>query len=277
MNSTPTQRTAVVTGTTHGIGAALEHRLLDAGWQLITINRSAAPPGDGVQRITAELAEPASTHDAITAVRETDRFIDLLINNAGVLLPEHHYTATGFEHHYTVNTLAPYLLATGLKDRLAAGSAVITVSSFALFRAGPLNLDTLIRPTGSVRKLFGIYAQSKLATSMTTAALATDYAAAGITLRSIDPGPTRSNMTASSGLPMYLRPWRPFFTSADKAAASILRVAADKPGDAGHTYLTSKRTPKALPDHARDPHRQQLLLDRLEHDRRSLSSRPTRP
>jgi NAD(P)-dependent dehydrogenase (short-subunit alcohol dehydrogenase family) len=269
----PAPKTAVITGTTHGIGAALEKQLMRAGWRLITVNRSAAPPQEGIHRVTADLADPASARDAVAAILAHGEPIDLLINNAGVLLPEYRYTATGLEHHYTTNVLAPYLLSTGLRNRLRAGATIITVSSFALFRAAPLDVDALRWPTGSMRKLFGVYAQSKLATSMVTAALSADFDADGIALRSVDPGPTRSNMTAGDGLPIYLRPWRPFFSSAEKAAAGIVRIHQRKPGGVTDTYLTSKLTPKTLPDHALDPRRQGKLLERLDHDSRIVSPR----
>ena len=197
--------------------------------------------------------------------------IDALFLNAGVLIEEHRTSRHGNEMHFEVNTLAPYQLLRLLRPALAAAgsprpaSTALVTSSGALSRTGPLRVHDLRSPP-TFRKLLGPYAQSKLAISAVVEALAADYGADGITLRSADPGGTKTSMTAGAGMPRLLVPLRNVAFKSVSDGAKVLEDAAFAPPQPASfrrapasTYFVGGR-PRSLPASATDPATQAALL-----------------
>ncbi len=86
-------KTAIVTGATSGIGEATARALAGAGWQVIATGRRAdrlAPLketyGDLIHPAVFDIRDEAALADALAAVPEAFREIDLLVNNAGLAL-----------------------------------------------------------------------------------------------------------------------------------------------------------------------------------------------
>jgi NAD(P)-dependent dehydrogenase (short-subunit alcohol dehydrogenase family) len=120
------QRVAVVTGASSGIGKEVAKALAGQGWRIIGVGRDparlsaaeaeirAASSGAQVEMIRADLALLA---EAARAAREivgrTDQ-IDVLVNNAGGMAKEKVITAEGMEANFSGNHLGPFLLTSRL-------------------------------------------------------------------------------------------------------------------------------------------------------------------
>lgn len=218
MNRNQRENIALITGASNGIGLELTRKLLSEDWQVVALNRSDYPADDmriqkavnsGRLRIykTADLADYASLGRTLAEIKEKERRIDILFNNAGGSFPELSYSTQGREKHYELMTVVPYIILMELKELLKNGDlkTVINTSSSALKYVKELNVEILERPK-TFRKLIGPYAASKLALSLWNQAIAPQLAKEGIKIRSVDPG---SNNTLrkgkKSGLPILVK------------------------------------------------------------------------
>src|SRR3984893_6981525 len=139
-------RSVIVTGSNSGIGRAAARALADAGARVVLAVRdvdkgqaaAATMPGEtDVRRL--DLASLASVR-AFAASWQGD--IDLLINNAGVMIPPLSRTADGFELQFGTNHLGHFALTNLLLPHVAVAGRVVTVSSDA-HRGGAIDFDDL--------------------------------------------------------------------------------------------------------------------------------------
>ena len=200
-------RTAVITGANSGIGFEAARLLAQRGALLLLGCRDQGKAHDAVVRIRAvapradvrvvplDLASLRSVRAAAAQVRSACEGIDLLINNAGVMMPPYGVTADGFELQFGINHLGHFALTGLLLDRLAGrpGARVVTVSSNS-HREGRINFDDLQSQHG-YRRIAG-YGQSKLANLMFTYELQRRLAAAGspAIAAAAHPGLTRTDL-----------------------------------------------------------------------------------
>lgn len=217
---TSNTRTAVITGATGGIGEALAEQLATDGWRLALVGRNAEAlerltlklrntANGQIDTFTADLASRASRQDVISQILERFTQLDALMNVAGVLFDTPRPGPGGVDLHLEVNVLAALHMANGLRPALSlAGrsgqrSVIVNVSSSAISMTGKLNVDALPAP----RKggILGAYGQSKLALTVATSVMATDYAAEGIDVFAVDPGGNRTRMTSDAGAPFFIR------------------------------------------------------------------------
>ena len=116
----------LITGSNRGIGAALFSMAKAQGHDPIGTTRD----GRG-GTIALELEEPGAIADQLASVGA----LDVLINNAGVITPDHQSPLDmdfeGFAHCLSVNTLAPLAVAQALLPqlRMSAAPKILTVSS----------------------------------------------------------------------------------------------------------------------------------------------------
>jgi NAD(P)-dependent dehydrogenase (short-subunit alcohol dehydrogenase family) len=174
-----TGRTAIVTGANSGIGRAAASALAGAGAHVVLAVRStekgeqaaAAMPGSTeVRRL--DLASLDSIGEFAAA---WDGEIDLLINNAGVMVPPLSRTAEGFELQFGTNHLGHFALSNLLLERVTG--RVVTVSSTG-HRIGSIDFDDLNWERKPYRA-WRAYGQSKLANLLFTAELQRRLQAAG--------------------------------------------------------------------------------------------------
>jgi NAD(P)-dependent dehydrogenase (short-subunit alcohol dehydrogenase family) len=133
--TTVTQKVAVITGASQGIGAALAQAYRKLGWAVVANSRS-IPASDetGFVTVAGDIADPAVAREVIdTAVREFGR-VDTLINNAGVFIakPFTDYTAEDYQTVVGVN-LTGFVTTTQLAIaqmlRRAEGGHVVQVTT----------------------------------------------------------------------------------------------------------------------------------------------------
>ena len=165
-------RVALITGANTGLGWQTAKVLAGHGATVVLACRDEARmaaaarrlPGT-VETLRLDLASLASVRAAATAFRHPR--LDLLINNAGLMIPPHGLTEDGFELQFGTNHLGHFALTGLLLDRLlqAKGSRVVTVSSHA-HRRGDIHFDDLAF-THSYHPMTA-YAQSKLANLLFT-------------------------------------------------------------------------------------------------------------
>ncbi len=137
-------RTAVVTGSSRGIGAATVRALCFAGARVIGISRSAGSPVPNAITIQCDLLDPAAVTRAIVAVeRELGGPPDILVNNAGVFAarPVDETTSAAFTAMLALNLSVPFELVRAFLPAMRARSRghIVTVGSIADHQALPGN------------------------------------------------------------------------------------------------------------------------------------------
>ena len=194
-------RRAVVTGANSGIGRAAAKALAAKGASVVLAVRNAekgraaaaAMPGETEVR-QLDLASLASVRDFASG---WDGEIDLLINNAGVMVPPLSRTAEGFELQFGTNHLGHFALTNLLLDRVTG--RVVTVSSTG-HRMGQIDFDDL----NWERKRYSAwraYGQSKLANLLFTAELQRRLTegGSGVLAMAAHPGYAATNLQFHSG------------------------------------------------------------------------------
>jgi NAD(P)-dependent dehydrogenase (short-subunit alcohol dehydrogenase family) len=189
-------RTVIVTGANSGIGRAAARALAGAGARVILAVRSVdkgnaaaaqMPGATEVRRL--DLASLASIREFADA---WDGEIDLLINNAGIMIPPLGQTADGFEMQFGTNHLGHFALTNLLLPHITG--RVVTVSSTA-HRVGTIDFDDL-NWERKPYKAWRAYGQSKLANLLFTAELQRRLADAGspIKANAAHPGYASTNL-----------------------------------------------------------------------------------
>jgi NAD(P)-dependent dehydrogenase (short-subunit alcohol dehydrogenase family) len=229
---TPSQRVALVTGSTDGLGREVARRLAAEGAHVIVHGRNAERGKAAVDEITAAgkgsarfyqadfaaLAEVRSLADAIT--RDYPR-LDLLVNNAGVVVRDgRQVSKDGHELHFAVNYLSGYLLTYKLLPLIEKGRAprIVNVSSLS---AAPIDFtDVMIERDYSTNRGYG---QSKLSQVMFTIDLAQELKPKGIVVQSLHPATfMNTTMVLSAGL-------TPRSTVEEGTAAVMNAITTDAP------------------------------------------------
>ena len=189
-------RTVVVTGASSGIGLVTARTLARAGARVVLAvrdmgkgKRAAATMSGDIEVRRLELGNLASVRAFAGAWTGT---IDILINNAGVMMVPEGRTVDGFELHFGTNHLGHFALTNLLLPHLT--DRVVTVSSH-LHAAGRLDLQDLGWESRRYRP-GQAYSDSKLANILFTLELQRRLTTAGSSVRAltVHPGMTRTNL-----------------------------------------------------------------------------------
>ena len=169
----------LITGATDGIGLETAKALISQGHHVLLHGRNPTKLTKVKQQLTdqfatteietyvADLSRIADVYQLIEEVTQRHDKLDVLINNAGVFNSSEPITPDGLDIRFVVNTLAPYLLTKEILPLLGENGRVINLSSAA---QASVNLEAL---SGKVSLSDNeAYAQSKLAITMWTQALA---------------------------------------------------------------------------------------------------------
>lgn len=245
-------RTAIVTGANTGLGLETARMLALKGARVVLACRNLDKGKAALARIESEqprgsvsLAElDLGDLDSVTAFAAdfaaAHERLDLLINNAGVMVPPLSRTKQGFELQFGTNHLGHFALTGRLMPLLlrTPDARVVSVSSMAQ-RAGRINFDDLNWERRAYNK-WGAYGQSKLANMIFALELQRRLVASGSQLRSIaaHPGYTATDLQRTSGIARLMNPI--FAMKPADGALPTLRAATD-PAAAGGTYWGPSR------------------------------------
>lgn len=189
-------KTILITGSTDGIGLETAGMLLAQGHQVLLHGRNpqklkevqsalSAPAGGGpVEGYVADLSRMIEVEALADEVAGRHARLDVLINNAGIFRTPDTVTADGLDVRFAVNTIAPYLLTRRLLPLMGASGRVINLSSAAQSPVDPEALAGRRRLADD----FNAYAQSKLALTMWSRALALSLGNEGPAVVSVNPG-----------------------------------------------------------------------------------------
>jgi NAD(P)-dependent dehydrogenase (short-subunit alcohol dehydrogenase family) len=249
-------RTAVITGASSGLGLEVAKVLAGRGAMVVLAGRDTSKIARAAREVRAdtpdahvELAElDLASLESVRAAADdlSARFgrLDLLVNNAGVMMPPYGLTSDGFELQIGTNHLGHFALTGLLLPALlpVPGSRVVTVASNA-HRVGRMDFDDLMSAR-HYRKV-SAYGRSKLANLMFTYELQRRLSAAGAQTIAVAAHPG----TARTGLQRHLSPlsvgamsprlgavnsW--WVQDAAMGALPVLRAATD-PGVTGGAYF----------------------------------------
>ncbi|MBX2802601.1 MAG: SDR family oxidoreductase [Myxococcales bacterium] len=243
-----TGRTAIVTGANTGIGFETARALAQKGAAVTLACRNPEKGKDAVERIRAlqpsgsvelrvldlsDLQSVSSFSEAYVADHER---LDLLILNAGVMVPPKSETAQGFELQFGVNHLSHFAL-TGqllpLVQRTPEARVVVVSSTAASF--GTMNFEDLQFAERGYQA-WPAYGQSKLANQLFTRELQRRLQGAGETalVTAAHPGWTATDLQRSSGLASFFNPF--FAQKPPMGALPTLRAATDPDAAAASYY-----------------------------------------
>jgi 3-oxoacyl-[acyl-carrier protein] reductase len=176
-----TKHVAVVTGASRGIGLAVARRLLDDGYHVIGVQRSAPPAGDDIEFVAADMAD----HDNLSAsIQEIAKRtpIAVLVNNAGI------------SKVASIDTLVPSdfdaIAAVNIRAVIVATRAAVGSMKTAGF-GRIINIGSRAA-LGKEGRSF--YAASKAAVVGLTRTWALELGAHGITANTVSPGPIATEL-----------------------------------------------------------------------------------
>ncbi|MDJ0341016.1 SDR family oxidoreductase [Streptomyces sp. H10-C2] len=205
-------RIVVVTGAGTGIGRATARAFAAEGAHVIAVGRRVEPLNEtaaGRDRITpmaADITAEGAPERIVQAVMEAHGRLDVLVNNAGIVLKGALGTLTRevIEPLLTTNLIAPILLAQAALPALETsdGGVIVNVSTSIGQRAWPASLGS------------SVYAATKTALELLTRSWAVELAPRGIRVVAVAPGAIDTPIAEHQGL-----------TPEQRAAAGKVRLA----------------------------------------------------
>ena len=200
-----TRKIVMITGANSGIGKQTAIQLAKMKATVIMVCRNAKRGKDALQEIKKKSGSESvelfiadlSNQDSIARMtlefkKKYDR-LDVLINNAGLMIRKKTLTDEDFEITFAVNYLGHFILTNLLLDLMkkSVPSRIINVSSGIHFR-GNINLDDINYSNGY--SMFKAYSDSKLANILFTYALARRLEGTGVSANTLNPGVVRTNI-----------------------------------------------------------------------------------
>jgi 3-oxoacyl-[acyl-carrier protein] reductase len=195
--------TAIVTGGSRGIGAAICLELARPGYSVVVNYANRADAAEEVARkiesaggcampVKANVAQAADRESLVAAALDRFGRIDVLVNNAGIASPGRRdlleATEAGWDELFATNLKGPFFLTQlvarnmieRIRDGRQPGGKVINISSVSAY-------------TASINR--GDYCMAKAALSMMTRLFAARLAGEGISVFEIAPGIIETDMT----------------------------------------------------------------------------------
>jgi NAD(P)-dependent dehydrogenase (short-subunit alcohol dehydrogenase family) len=267
-------KACIVTGASSGIGTATAVGLARLGASLALVGRDGSRLRDVAQRCQEVGAGDVRTYQADFG--ELDRVraladellddwprIDVLVNNAALVLQHREQTVDGYERVFAVNHLAPYLLTRLLLDRIVASapSRIVNVASDA-HTFGTMDPDDYMS-TRSYKPMKA-YGRSKLANILFTAELARRLEGSGVTANSLHPGFVSTGLARDNKLGiLFMKLARPFIKSPSDGAETTVFLASE-PVEVSGEYFVDRKV-HATKDYAKDPVMAERLWDDSAH------------
>ena len=178
-------KTVLVTGANRGIGQALAAEALTRGARRVyaCTRQPLAQPDDRVTPLMLDITSAPQIQAAAAQVAA----LDMLINNAGILLPDDLTDPAALERHLAVNLFGTYAVTQAFLPALTRSrGAIVNILSVN-------SLAPLPHIPG--------YSVSKAAAFSLTQALRTLLASRGVTVHAVLPGPVDTDMTRGFAIP----------------------------------------------------------------------------
>ena len=186
-------KTAIITGGSQGIGFAIAEGLARHGACIVIANRRPDSGTAAVERllekglaaeaIQTDVSDGESVEHLITTVLQRHGHIDILVNSAAVIVrkPVEDITEEEWQFVMDVNVKGTFLCCRNVGRHMIArrSGKIVNISS---------NVSQVIQPLRSV------YAVSKAAVSHLTRALAAEWATYGVNVNAVAPGPTVTDL-----------------------------------------------------------------------------------
>ncbi len=193
-----TGQAALVTGGSRGIGAAIAKALARQGANVaITFERNrelaeavlsdVEAMGRKAMVIQADSADPDAVIAAVDEAAEAFGRLDILVNNAGIGDGGAFADATpeAFDRIFAIHARAPFFAAQAAVRHMKAGGRIVSIGT---------NMTSRVTSPG-----LALYVTSKGAVQAMTRALARELGALGITINTVDPGSTDTDMNPANG------------------------------------------------------------------------------
>lgn len=197
-------KTAIVTGSNTGIGKITAREFYRIGARVILACRDAEKAAKAVDDIKEtvksednqplgelvikklDLGSLLSIKECAKDILQSEERINILVNNAGVMMCPKSKTADGFELQFGTNHLGHFLFTCLLLPRIrhSTPARIVNVSSLA-HKKGRIHFDDINLENGYTP--FGAYAQSKLANLLFSHELATKLKGKGVNVYSLHP------------------------------------------------------------------------------------------
>jgi NAD(P)-dependent dehydrogenase (short-subunit alcohol dehydrogenase family) len=253
--------TVVITGANTGLGYEAARALSAKGARVIIACRSQQKAKDAITRIEKQngpvdvsyvqldLGDLSSVRHCAERLQSEDK-IDVLINNAGVMVPPYELTKDGFESQFGVNHLGPFALTGLLLEKLAEtpSSRVVNTSSIA-HNTGRIRFEDINaerRYSASAR-----YGMSKLANLLFSYELQRRLEAADLPVLSVACHPGIASTELSRYMPGVLSKatelMQPLFNTAAAGAWPTLCAATSEEVLGGDYYGPANRFETAGP------------------------------
>jgi NAD(P)-dependent dehydrogenase (short-subunit alcohol dehydrogenase family) len=239
-------KTALITGSTDGVGRMVAERLGADGWRVLVHGRDRGrgeqvvaaikKSGSAAEFLQADLSSLAEVRRLADAVQKATKRLDLLINNAGIGSggPQgvRETSTDGHELRFAVNYLSGFLL-THLLMPLLKNSAPARIVNVASLGQQAIDFDDVMlhNDYNGMRA----YRQSKLAQILFTVALAPELKGSGVTVNALHPATFMDTaMVRQFGTPI---------STVEEGADAILKlaVAADMEGQSGLYFNGAER------------------------------------
>lgn len=233
-------KTVVITGANTGIGKETAIDLAKRGARVIMACRDMErgqaalkevvemSSNDNVACMKLDLSDTKSIREFADNINKGEERLNILLNNAGVMVCPYGKTADGFEMQIGVNHMGHFLLTYLLLDLIkkSAPARIINVSSMAhLF--GSLNLEDINSEKSYDKR--GAYSQSKLANVLFTRSLAKRLEGTSVTTYSLHPGVVQTDLWRHLSGPQQfmMKVVSPFTKSSSQGAQTSIYCAVE--------------------------------------------------
>jgi len=193
-------RTVVLTGPTSGLGRAAAGSFARMGASLVLVGRDAGrlertragllaeTPGLEAVTIVADMGSLASVRAAAAEILDRVPRIDVIVDNAGTMVPSRQVTPEGFERTFATMVLGPFVLVARLLPRLVESpdARLVAVTSGGMYTQ-PLPLDDLAYERGGYQGALA-YARAKRAQVALVREWARRMRGAGVVANAMHPG-----------------------------------------------------------------------------------------
>lgn len=220
-------RTALVTGSTGGLGVAIAHALAAEGAAVIVTGRNTERGDAVVTEIRASggearfvAADLGAGEAEIRRLAEAAGPVDILVNNAGIWstpLPSEQISEATLLESYRANVIAPFLLTGALAPAMAqrGHGAVVNIGSITGLIGGDKS---------------ALYNSTKAAVHSLTKSWAAEYGPSGVRVNAVAPGPIATERAAEAVdhvAPVLARIPSRRMSTPEEVAAAVVFLAGD--------------------------------------------------